>query len=137
MVSRRREERANVRREADQVEQDRRSNSEKERLPDIVMTPIEKGPFIDHGEDDDDGSAIVLDRAPRRDVGEAIDERDTGGQYFLTPVYVRPTNHFAVWIPGQGVKVDYAAIVEILIQQVDGQRTLCSRFGSFGANVSG
>jgi hypothetical protein len=28
----------------------------------------------------------------------------------------------AAWIPGQGVKVDYAAIVEILIQQLDNQR---------------
>ena len=27
-----------------------------------------------------------------------------------------------VWIPGQGVQVDYAAIVEILILQLDGQR---------------
>src|SRR3984957_3400683 len=26
------------------------------------------------------------------------------------------------WVPGQGVKVDYASIIEILIQQLDGQR---------------
>jgi len=26
------------------------------------------------------------------------------------------------WIPGQGVKIDYASIVEILIQQLDGER---------------
>ncbi|TFY61795.1 hypothetical protein EVG20_g6928, partial [Dentipellis fragilis] len=35
--------------------------------------------------------------------GSQFDERDTG-----------------VWIPGQGVHIDYAAIIEILIQQLDG-----------------
>ncbi len=28
----------------------------------------------------------------------------------------------SVWIPGQGVRIDYAAIIEILIQQLDGDR---------------
>jgi hypothetical protein len=28
----------------------------------------------------------------------------------------------SVWIPGQGVKIDYAAIIEILVQQLDGER---------------
>ena len=27
-----------------------------------------------------------------------------------------------VWIPGQGVRIDYAAIIEILLQQLDGER---------------
>lgn len=124
MVNKRREERANARRDAEQAEQDRRSNNEKERLPEIIMSPTEKGPFLEQG-DEDDGSAIVLDNAPsRRDVGDVVDERDTGGQcpYLLfTLTLLTP---FAVWIPGQGVKVDYAAMVEILIQQLDGQRTL-------------
>ncbi|KAG8796655.1 hypothetical protein FRC17_007971, partial [Serendipita sp. 399] len=35
---------------------------------------------------------------------EAVDERDTGA-----------------WVPGQGVRVDHAAIVEILINQLDGE----------------
>ena len=137
MVNTRREERAKARRDADQAEQDRRSNNEKERLPDIIMSPTEKGPFLDHG-DEDDGSAIVLDRAPpRRDVGEGTDERDTGGQCFRPLCTSAPQTFFAVWIPGQGVKVDFAAMVEILIQQLDGQRALCNSFGSLGANVSG
>ena len=29
------------------------------------------------------------------------------------------------WIPGQGVRIDYAAIIEILIEQLDGERQLC------------
>jgi vacuole morphology and inheritance protein 14 len=123
MVNRRRQEREKARREADQAEQDRRSNNEKERLPDIVMSPAEKGPFLDNGEDEDDGSAIILDRpAPRRDVGEVIDERDTGGQCFHTLCTSVTQTSVTVWVPGQGVKVDYPAIVEILIQQLDGQR---------------
>jgi vacuole morphology and inheritance protein 14 len=28
----------------------------------------------------------------------------------------------SVWIPGQGVQVDYPAIVDILLQQLDNQR---------------
>lgn len=34
----------------------------------------------------------------------------------------RDSQMCAAWIPGQGVKIDYAAIVEILIQQLDDQR---------------
>ena len=34
-----------------------------------------------------------------------------------------PPNHtWSAWIPGQGVKIDYAAIIEILVQQLDGER---------------
>lgn len=35
-------------------------------------------------------------------------------------VYLR--SPVVAWVPGQGVRIDYAAIVEILIQQLDGQR---------------
>jgi hypothetical protein len=53
-------------------------------------------------------------------------------------VYISSTNlFFVVWIPGQGVKVNYAAIVEILIQQLDGQRTLWNSFTSLNANSAG
>jgi len=44
---------------------------------------------------------------------------------------------FTVWIPGQGVRADFAAMVEILIQQLDGQRALCNSFGGFNANGTG
>ena len=57
---------------------------------------------------------------------------------FSVPCVRQPyKTFFAVWIPGQGVKVDFAAMVEILIQQLDGQRALCNSFGSLGANFSG
>ncbi len=139
MVNKRREERAKARREADQAEQDRRSNNEKERLPDIIMSPAEKGPFLDHDHgDEEDGSAVVLDHdPPRRDVGEGTDERDTGGQCFHPPCTSAQQIFFAAWVPGQGVKVDFAAMVEILIQQLDGQRALCNSFRSLDANASG
>jgi vacuole morphology and inheritance protein 14 len=137
MVNKRREERAKARGEAEQAEQDRKTNNEKERLPDILMSPAEKGPFLDHG-DEDDGSAVVLDRAaPRRDVGEGTDERDTGGQCSRPLCTSALQTFFAVWTPGQGVKVDFAAMVEILIQQLDGTRALRNSFGSFDANFFG
>ncbi len=33
----------------------------------------------------------------------------------------------AVWVPGQGVRIDYSAIIEILIQQLDGERKFYSQ----------
>ncbi|KAI6166239.1 vacuolar protein 14 C-terminal Fig4p binding-domain-containing protein [Pisolithus thermaeus] len=33
----------------------------------------------------------------------------------------RDDRHTGAWVPGQGVRIDYAAIIEILIQQLDGQ----------------
>lgn len=33
----------------------------------------------------------------------------------------RDYRHTGAWVPGQGVRIDYAAIIEILIQQLDGQ----------------
>ncbi|KAF8663444.1 hypothetical protein AX16_001014 [Volvariella volvacea WC 439] len=38
------------------------------------------------------------------ELGSDIDEKDTG-----------------VWVPGQGVKINYPAIIEILLQQLDGE----------------
>lgn len=39
----------------------------------------------------------------------------------LTMIYLNPSGLLA-WIPGQGVKVDHAAIVEILIDQLQPSR---------------
>jgi len=40
---------------------------------------------------------------------------------FITPAH---RIAFLAWIPGQGVQLDYAATIEILIQQLDNQRML-------------
>ncbi|KDQ15363.1 hypothetical protein BOTBODRAFT_31687 [Botryobasidium botryosum FD-172 SS1] len=64
----------------------------------------EKGAFIPEGDEKEsmlDGESIVL-REGIGGVGEEGHDRDTGA-----------------WVPGQAVVVDHAAIVEILIQQLD------------------
>ena len=30
---------------------------------------------------------------------------------------------YEAWVPGQGVRIDYSAIVDILLSQLDGERT--------------
>ncbi|KAG6832176.1 hypothetical protein H0H92_004907 [Tricholoma furcatifolium] len=73
-----------------------------EKLPELTLETSEKAVFINDNENpvSVDGESL----APKDDGASNIDDRDLG-----------------VWIPGQGVKVDYAAIVEILIQQLVGE----------------
>ncbi|KAF9266335.1 ARM repeat-containing protein [Marasmius fiardii PR-910] len=68
----------------------------------------EKAPEVDQSE-----RAVFLngsdarpnyENEPKDDHGSEIDTRDTGA-----------------WIPGQGVKIDFGSIIEILIQQLDGE----------------
>jgi len=40
--------------------------------------------------------------------------------FYKKNCYSRPSNQ--VWIPGQGVRIDFAAIIKILIQQLDNER---------------
>ncbi|KAL5507888.1 hypothetical protein ACEPAH_5506 [Sanghuangporus vaninii] len=62
-----------------------------DRLPDITMTHPERAAFLPEGEENRDGEPV-----PEADI------KDTGA-----------------YVPGQNVKVDHAAIVEILLQQLD------------------
>ncbi|KAJ7068616.1 vacuolar protein 14 C-terminal Fig4p binding-domain-containing protein [Mycena amicta] len=72
-----------------------------DRLPEFGVDPSERAVFIpQNGEGSNYGDESVL----KEDVPNDIDYRDTGA-----------------WVPGQGVKMDYDAIVEILIQQLDGE----------------
>ncbi|THV08261.1 ARM repeat-containing protein [Dendrothele bispora CBS 962.96] len=79
------------------VVQDTESRSES---PADVTHSMERTAFLP--ENDDHRPSQNHDA--RDDYGSDVDIRDTGA-----------------WIPGQGVKIDYAAIVEILIQQLDGE----------------
>ncbi|KAI0920953.1 hypothetical protein AcW2_006075 [Taiwanofungus camphoratus] len=99
-VQRRNEEQLKLKREA-AVEQNRHAETEKERLPDITMANSERGTFIP---EDDNGAFDDSSLASPDEKQSEHDGRDAGH-----------------WIPGQGVKIDYAAIVEILIQQLDDQ----------------
>ncbi|EGO02004.1 hypothetical protein SERLA73DRAFT_104235 [Serpula lacrymans var. lacrymans S7.3] len=84
-----------------EASEQRRPDSSKGQLPDITMSHSERAVFIPEGElsPDIDGGFSLKD-----DIRSENDYRETGA-----------------WIPGQGVKVDYAAIIEILIQQLDNQ----------------
>ncbi|TFY64489.1 hypothetical protein EVJ58_g2597 [Rhodofomes roseus] len=98
-VQRQHEEQLKAKREA--AEQARRTDTDKERPQEIIIPGSDRGgPFLE-GDDfvfDDSSLASPEEKQPDqagRDVGH--------------------------WVPGQGVKIDYAAIVEILLQQLDDQ----------------
>jgi len=53
---------------------------------------------------------------------ETANERDTGGKHDILGRFRVLICRIVVWQPGQGVKVDHTAIVEILINQLDEER---------------
>ncbi|KAK7060363.1 hypothetical protein VNI00_001128 [Paramarasmius palmivorus] len=70
-----------------------------EKLPELNMDHPERAVFLN----DKDRHANYYDDANEDHISET-DMKDTGA-----------------WVPGQGVKIDYGAIIEILIQQLDGE----------------
>ncbi|KAH7887391.1 vacuolar protein 14 C-terminal Fig4p binding-domain-containing protein [Phlebopus sp. FC_14] len=69
-----------------------------EALPDITMSHNERALFIPESDGVHDHEVEFSERKPQKA------NRTTG-----------------TWVPGQGVRIDYSAIIEILIQQLDGQ----------------
>lgn len=78
----------------------RPSDNASEKILDTPIEDAERAAFII---DQDERSSYDPDNL-RDDHISDIDFRDAG-----------------VWVPGQGVRIDYSAIVEILIQQLDGE----------------
>ncbi|KAK0491327.1 vacuolar protein 14 C-terminal Fig4p binding-domain-containing protein [Armillaria novae-zelandiae] len=78
----------------------RPSDNASEKILDTPIEDAERAAFII---DQDERSSFDHDHL-RDDFTSDIDFRDAG-----------------VWIPGQGVRIDYSAIIEILIQQLDGE----------------
>ncbi|EJF62368.1 ARM repeat-containing protein [Dichomitus squalens LYAD-421 SS1] len=99
VVQKRHEDQLKAKREATITEASRRIEAEKEKLPDITMEHPERAPFISENDDVFDNDLETPDEKP-----EEQELRDTGA-----------------WVPGQGVRIDYAAIVEILLAQLDDQ----------------
>ncbi|TFK94207.1 ARM repeat-containing protein [Polyporus arcularius HHB13444] len=100
LVQKRAEEQFKAKREATVTEQPRRTDAEKDKLPDITMDhDAERAPFLTENDDVFDNDLETPDEKQ-----EEEEVRDTGA-----------------WIPGQGVRIDYAAIVEILLLQLDDQ----------------
>jgi vacuole morphology and inheritance protein 14 len=114
VVRKRAEEKARSNRDSSSV---RRSDAGDDRLPDFSVDQSERSAFIT---DNDDQSNYGDEPTFKDDVPPDADYRDTGGarQAYLFPPYSLRT----AWVPGQGVKIDYDAIIEILIQQLDGER---------------
>ncbi|TFK43787.1 vacuolar protein 14 C-terminal Fig4p binding-domain-containing protein [Crucibulum laeve] len=77
----------------------RRPEMALDRLPDLMLENSERSVFI--GENDD--QSLQDSESALKDEATDVDDTDTGA-----------------WIPGQGVRVDYAAIVDILLRQLDG-----------------
>ncbi|KAJ7639166.1 vacuolar protein 14 C-terminal Fig4p binding-domain-containing protein [Roridomyces roridus] len=99
VVRKRTEEKARSHRDTSSV---RRSESgADDRLPDISLDHSERAVFI---AENDDSSTYGDESAVKEDPLTDSDYRVTGA-----------------WVPGQGVKIDYDTLVEILIQQLDGE----------------
>jgi vacuole morphology and inheritance protein 14 len=93
---------------------------EKERSQDTVVFPdTERASFLDGSLPQELPSEV---EKPNGIVGSDVNERDAGGlSLHCVPTDSRCSFNLD-WVPGQGVRIDYAAMVEILIQQLDTQR---------------
>ena len=91
--------------------------TEQRRTETPLDLPSERALFIS----ENDGVDHDIDSASRDEFRSETDYRDSGGT-----TAIEACTYFAdapsAWIPGQGVKVDYPAIIEIIIQQLDHQR---------------
>ncbi|KAF7332341.1 Heat repeat containing protein [Mycena kentingensis (nom. inval.)] len=96
IVRKRADEKAKSQRDAASIKQ---SDHGDDRLPEFSVDPSERAVFLPENDERSTYGEDLKDDAPTD-----IDYRDTGA-----------------WVPGQGVKIDYDAIIEILIQQLDGE----------------
>ena len=114
-----------------EVEREERNRVEaeqtKERLPDIAAVPDTERVSSLNG----DLPLVPSPEAEKSDGDVELDmnERDVGGAFRWRIRY--DAQFSADWIPGQGVRMDYAAIIEILIQQLDPQRERVIDIGYF------
>lgn len=82
------------------------------------MSHSERATFIP---ENDDVSTFDNDSdTPLDEKEHEPDGRDIGSKSKCTLLIISP-NVYADWEPGQGVKINYAAIVEILVKQLDTQ----------------
>lgn len=115
LVRRQLEEQAKSRTPAESL---RRLDMATDRLPELTLEDSEHAVFI--GENDDH-SNYDNDSSFKEGPTSEVDDRDTGGMLHQESNDL-VVNMFLAWVPGQGVKIDYAAVIEILIQQLDSER---------------
>ncbi|KAJ7228314.1 vacuolar protein 14 C-terminal Fig4p binding-domain-containing protein [Mycena pura] len=99
VVRKRAEEKAKAQRDSSSVRQSELGVDD--RQPEFSLNPFERSAFI---AENDDHSNYGDESALKDDLPPDVEYRDNGA-----------------WVPGQGVKIDYDAIIEILIQQLDGE----------------
>jgi hypothetical protein len=117
-VRKRYEEQLKLKQERELTEPAIRQKHAGEILPDITVPHSERAAFIPENNTVSDHNGEPI---PKEDHVSEVDYRDTGGMthYFTNQLLLI---RGAAWIPGQGVNVDYAAIIEILVLQLDMQR---------------
>ena len=118
-VQKRHEEELRAAREEDNMEPLRRAEGDRDNLPDITMNHSEKATFIPVPEHPD--SPFEDQDTPMEEKDLAYEERDIGSKPVINHQQDLVLMRDSDWEPGQGVKIDYAAIVEILIDQLDDQ----------------
>lgn len=103
------------------VESLRRVECEPDILPDLSLESAERALLLL----EKDEQEISVPESRIRNAGPSeCDDRDIGGEQYNNVVEPYHSIPISVWIPGQGVRIDYAAVIEILIQQLDGERQL-------------
>ncbi|KAF9480691.1 ARM repeat-containing protein [Pholiota conissans] len=80
----------------------RRGRGDGEKLPDLTLENTERQLYMLENEEHE--RSTQSSRFGNREDVSDVDDQDVGA-----------------WIPGQGVRIDYAAIIEILIRQLNGE----------------
>lgn len=86
-----------------------------EKLPDITLSHSERALFIPEDDVTHDHDGELSEQKSEKD------NRGTGGGVVIS-LCIYLYSRVVAWMPGQGVRIHFPAIIEILIQQLDGQR---------------
>jgi vacuole morphology and inheritance protein 14 len=117
-VNKKRQERLEAKRLANRLEQERFT------AMNVALNgkPPESSPATDSRNFSSTGEGTGLEANGEKQELETVNQRDTGGKHDVLGRIRIMICRIVVWQPGQGVKVDHAAIIEILINQLDEER---------------
>jgi vacuole morphology and inheritance protein 14 len=131
-VNKKRHERLEAKRLANRLEQERFA------AMNVALNgkPPENSPTTDSGNFSNTGEGVTSGPTGEKQELETANERDTGGKHDVLARIRILMCWLVVWQPGQGVKVDHAAIIEILINQLDEERESALSLGVSRAEAS-
>lgn len=101
-------------------------DSLKEKLPELNMENAERALYM--LENDEHDRSTLSSHLGGRDDASEMDDHDIGCKSEATVWLIFVLISSSAWIPGQGVRIDYPAIIEILIRQLDGESKLLGAF---------